>query len=147
MAISDVLTNLLLARGENPHSLSLKCGVPQPTIARIASGESKEPRRGNLIKIARALGVKHEVFYGESATKQERIGAEYPLGNIEHNRRASDKNRLYLVDNRLEEIAPDEYILLQGYRDASDEHKEFLINAAKHATEKKRLFQSRSETQ
>lgn len=69
MAISDILTGLLRARGENPHSLSLKCGVPQPTIARIASGDSKEPKRSNLIKIARALGVKPDIFYDDVVIK------------------------------------------------------------------------------
>lgn len=40
--------------------LSRRSAVPQPTINRILSGESQSPRRPNVEKLARALGVSPE---------------------------------------------------------------------------------------
>ena len=66
MTLRETLETLMAARGENPHSLSLKSGVPQPTIFRILKGDSKDPRRSNVDRLARALGVTAEKLYGGS---------------------------------------------------------------------------------
>lgn len=64
MPISDNLKKLMDERQENPNSLAMKSGVPQPTIFRILSGESKEPRRNTVEKLARALAVSVDWIYG-----------------------------------------------------------------------------------
>jgi len=48
--------------------LSRRSSVPQPTINRILSGESQSPRRPNVEKLARALGVTPEwLLFGTTA--------------------------------------------------------------------------------
>jgi transcriptional regulator with XRE-family HTH domain len=63
MAICDILNALMREKETNPNQLGSRCRVPQATIHRIASGESKEPRRSTLVEIAKALGVSVDVFY------------------------------------------------------------------------------------
>lgn len=63
MKVSESLKKLLNESGENPNSLSIKVGIPQPTIFRMLSGETVEPRRSNLEKIAKFFGVKVEHLY------------------------------------------------------------------------------------
>jgi transcriptional regulator with XRE-family HTH domain len=65
MGLKDNLKRLMDERGENPHSLSLRSRVPQPTIFRILKGTSADPRRDNVVKLARALGVDVDVLYGK----------------------------------------------------------------------------------
>ena len=43
-------------KGLGENELSRRSGVPQSTINRILSGESKDPRRSNVEKLGRALG-------------------------------------------------------------------------------------------
>lgn len=63
MGLRETLQALMDERGENPNSLAPKTGVPQPTIFRILTGESKEPRRTNIEKLARFFGVTAEEMY------------------------------------------------------------------------------------
>ncbi|MDG1474159.1 MAG: helix-turn-helix transcriptional regulator, partial [Porticoccaceae bacterium] len=45
-------------------ALARSTGVPQPSINRILSGVTSEPRRAALVKIADHFGVPVESFYG-----------------------------------------------------------------------------------
>lgn len=51
-------------RGENPNSLSPKVKVSQPTILRIASGETPDPKDGTVTKLARFFGVTNDQLRG-----------------------------------------------------------------------------------
>lgn len=70
--------------GEN--ELGRRSGVPQPTIHRILSGESNTPRKGNVEKLARCLGVTPEwLLFGTnhgnvvSVSPPHREAKEYPV--------------------------------------------------------------------
>lgn len=54
--------------------LSRRSGVKQPTIHRIIVGDSKEPRRSNLEKIARAFGLSVDDLY-DSKSKPAKLTA------------------------------------------------------------------------
>lgn len=73
MKLVDNLNKLMKERGLNPHSLSLKSGVPQPTIRRILEGESKEPRRDTLGKLAKFFKVTVEQLYGVTPLNQQKL--------------------------------------------------------------------------
>ncbi|SDO28940.1 Peptidase S24-like [Halomonas shengliensis] len=51
------LRRLMDDQGYSENELSRRSGVPQPTINRILSGESRSPRGSNVDKISKALGV------------------------------------------------------------------------------------------
>lgn len=51
------------AKSWSEGQLERRSGVKQPTIHRIITGESKEPRRTNLEKIARAFGRSVDDLY------------------------------------------------------------------------------------
>lgn len=53
---SELLEAAMKRAGETQYSLSLRSDVPQPTIQRILSGETADPRIGTMIKLAAALG-------------------------------------------------------------------------------------------
>ncbi|MGQ7247225.1 helix-turn-helix domain-containing protein [Halomonas sp. V046] len=55
--VADRLAQALAGRGWSENELARQSGVPQPTIHRIITGESKSPRTGNLEKLANALGI------------------------------------------------------------------------------------------
>lgn len=63
MSLKANLTRLMLECGENPHSLHLKTGIPQPTIYRIAEGETSDPRRATVAKLAKFFGVTLDDMY------------------------------------------------------------------------------------
>lgn len=65
MSLTRNLQTLMDSKGENANSLAAKSGVPQPTIFRILKGESKDPRRGNVLRLAKALGVSADDLYGK----------------------------------------------------------------------------------
>lgn len=52
---SEWLRKLMDERGVTQYRLSCLSGVPQPTIQRILSGESKNPKADTLSKLSRAL--------------------------------------------------------------------------------------------
>lgn len=52
-----------LAGIKSEGELSRLSGVPQPTIHRIITGESKEPRPSNLYKIAQACNIQSAAFF------------------------------------------------------------------------------------
>lgn len=57
MNVKKNLGWLLSSRNTNPNSLAEATGVPQPTIHRILTGESADPRTKTLEPIARYFGV------------------------------------------------------------------------------------------
>ena len=52
MGIRENLQRLMDQAGENPHSLSAKTRVTQPTIYRILEGETLEPKQSTVEKLA-----------------------------------------------------------------------------------------------
>jgi len=57
MKIGERLAALMSERGLSEGELGRRSGVSQPTIHRIVTGESKNPRQDNVEGIAKALGV------------------------------------------------------------------------------------------
>lgn len=58
-------------RGWSEGELSRRSGVHQPTIHRIITGESKNPRRENIQRLAKALGVPSEwLWTGDPGVKR-----------------------------------------------------------------------------
>jgi len=60
-----ILKEIMIERKLSEGELSRMSGVTQPTIHRMVSGETREPRRSNVKKIAAALGVTSEHLLGE----------------------------------------------------------------------------------
>lgn len=60
-----------LAGIESEGELSRLSGVPQPTIHRIITGESKEPRSSNLHKIAQACNIQSGAFFPAQSADQQ----------------------------------------------------------------------------
>lgn len=59
-------------KGVSEYQLAKDSGVPQPTIHRIKSGETREPKHGTVAKLARALGVGIDYLWPEPP----RVGEE-----------------------------------------------------------------------
>lgn len=58
MAIRENIQKLMDARGvESVYALAHRCGLNQPTLQRIMSGETKEPSAPTLKKVADYFGV------------------------------------------------------------------------------------------
>lgn len=66
----DTIRRWMAARGWSEGELSRRSGVPQPTVHRIITGESKSPRREKVERIARAFGRTIEDAY-DSRSKPE----------------------------------------------------------------------------
>lgn len=64
MPIKENLAALLAQRNLNPTQLANEAGIPQPTIHRMLSGESKSPRVENLTVLADYFGVSLEALAG-----------------------------------------------------------------------------------
>lgn len=126
MTIRQTLRKLMEDRGENPHSLAAKSGVTQPTIFRILSGDSKDPRRSNIEKLARFFGVPVEQMYGKES-KGVRQHDPVP----------------YLVKTQ-EMLTKDEKTLLDGFRVADEKDRQQILWLARRAAE---LFSKRSGQQ
>lgn len=62
--IASKLEKLIQDKNTNVNALSKKSGVPQPTIFKIVKGLSKDPKRSTMEKIAEALNVNIDFFYG-----------------------------------------------------------------------------------
>lgn len=71
-----VLARLMREHGISQNELARLTKIPQPTIQRIISGESKEPRRSNLAKLAAYFGV--PVAYLTSGFDNGRTANETP---------------------------------------------------------------------
>jgi len=68
MKIGERLAALMSERGLSEGELGRRSGVSQPTIHRIVTGESKNPRQDNVEAVAKALGVSSAwLWNGEKA--------------------------------------------------------------------------------
>lgn len=56
--LATPLAALMRARGISDNQLARALGIPQPTISRIASGKTKEPKASTLRSIADYFGVR-----------------------------------------------------------------------------------------
>jgi len=74
--LRHVLQHLIEERDTNPTALAAATGVPQPTIHRILSGESKDPRTATLQPLADFFDVSVE-FLRTGGTLAEKRG---PIG-------------------------------------------------------------------
>ncbi len=106
------------ARGMNPSKLAGIAKVPQPTIFRILSGETKDPRTGTVKKIERALKAESPPLDIEQATD------EYP----------KHADLIAAWDSLL----PDEQAeLMENIQRRAAHNRAVLEHAAKPATEAK----------
>lgn len=79
MTPAEFLQALIDRAKENPNSVATKAKVTQSTILRILRGDTKEPRKSTLEKVARFFTVPVEVFFSDSIRHQEAVR----LGMIE----------------------------------------------------------------
>lgn len=86
MTIAVRLRTKMLEKDLSENELGRRAGVPQPTIHRILNGDSKTPRKANVEKLARALGVAPEwLLFGPShgnvvsVPNPHREAKEYPV--------------------------------------------------------------------
>lgn len=70
------LAEWMQARGLGENELARRSKVPQPTIHRILTAESQNPRRETLMKIARVFGRTAEDMYEEDARAQSDLRAD-----------------------------------------------------------------------
>ena len=62
MKTYEAIAKLMEDSGENPHSLSPKVRIPQPTIYRIMTGQTAEPKRANIDKLAKFFNVSSDAL-------------------------------------------------------------------------------------
>jgi transcriptional regulator with XRE-family HTH domain len=75
MEFKDWLKAEMEARELTPSSLAGISKVPQPTIFRILSGETKDPRTGTVKKLERALGAESPPLEAPPTEHQDLIDA------------------------------------------------------------------------
>ncbi|MGM0703860.1 MAG: LexA family protein [Pseudomonadota bacterium] len=69
--VKERLKTLMEGKGWSENELARRSGVPQPTIHRILTGESKSPRAGNLQKLADALESSSSYLsYGDASSSR-----------------------------------------------------------------------------
>jgi transcriptional regulator with XRE-family HTH domain len=56
-SVAEILSRLMQQQDVSEYALARVTGVPQPTIHRILTGESSDPRTGSLRPIATYFGV------------------------------------------------------------------------------------------
>lgn len=64
--LGERIDRLTAARGMTIYDLSEACGVSQPCLYRICTGESADPRVSTLVAIADALGVTVDSLVGRT---------------------------------------------------------------------------------
>jgi len=73
--ISKQLSKLMRDNNLSQSALSRATGVPQPTINRILSEVTREPRRDSVVRIANFFGITPESLYESSSAKSPRTPA------------------------------------------------------------------------
>ncbi|MDB0047340.1 helix-turn-helix domain-containing protein [Porticoccaceae bacterium] len=68
--MSTELARLMKQEGISQSGLSRATGVPQPTINRILSQVTQDPRRDSMISIANYFCVPLESLYGSSSSQK-----------------------------------------------------------------------------
>lgn len=76
--VGQILQSWMESAGISQNELARRTGVNQPTIARIFSGQSKDPRVDNLERLCRPFGKTVTDLY-EAAKKNK-----FDPANIEH---------------------------------------------------------------
>lgn len=76
MKIGERLALLMEERGISEGELGRRSGVNQPTIHRIVTSESKNPRQDNIEKIAKALGVTSDWLWNGGEQKEPTVDDE-----------------------------------------------------------------------
>lgn len=129
MGLRENLKKLMEDAGENPNSLAAKTNVTQPTIFRILSGDSKDPRRSNVEKLARFFGLKAEDLYGRSTPKHT----------------AKQNSAVYAAKNTsTATFTAEERLIIEGFRVADTKDREQIIWLCQRALDN---FGRRSEQQ
>lgn len=83
-SIGQIIEGWMHDRGiRSQGELARRANVTQPTVNRIISGESKDPRRSNLDKICRVLGRDTEELYMLARGKRKRDGGKAKANQID----------------------------------------------------------------
>lgn len=106
--IATNLDFLMTREGINPTILSERTGIPQPTVHRIASGESKDPRTSTVKPLA-------EYFGFTVADLKERDLVAESTGVLEKK----------IPQHKA--ITPQEQALLELFREVTDEQKASVV--------------------
>ncbi|MDG2117217.1 MAG: helix-turn-helix transcriptional regulator [Porticoccaceae bacterium] len=96
--ISKQLAKLMRDQGISQSALSRATGVPQPTINRILSEVTREPRRDSVVRIANYFGITpeslYEAPYKQSAAQQKKQSIE-ALFDLISELDEADRNTLF----------------------------------------------------
>jgi transcriptional regulator with XRE-family HTH domain len=71
LEMSRQLTKLMRDKQISQSALSRATGVPQPTINRILSEVTREPRRDSVLRIANYFGVTPESMYAVPSKREQ----------------------------------------------------------------------------
>ena len=80
--ISKQLSKLMRDNNLSQSALSRATGVPQPTINRILSEVTREPRRDSVVRIANFFGITPESLYETGGSKSARTPAAESVEEI-----------------------------------------------------------------
>ena len=80
--ISKQLSKLMRDNNLSQSALSRATGVPQPTINRILSEVTREPRRDSVVRIANFFGITPESLYETGGSKSVRTPAAESVEDI-----------------------------------------------------------------
>lgn len=105
--MSIELARLMKLEGISQSGLSRATGVPQPTINRILSQVTQDPRRDSMISIANYFGVPLESLYGtpgiQRSSKKDPKAVEDVFNRILNLSKAERTSLLSLVENKYNE--------------------------------------------
>ena len=80
--ISKQLSKLMRDNNLSQSALSRATGVPQPTINRILSEVTREPKRDSVVRIANFFGITPESLYESGGAKAARTSAAETVEEI-----------------------------------------------------------------
>lgn len=131
MGIKEWLNSELDARGLNVNQLSRISKVPQPTIFRILSGETKDPRSDTVAKLARALGMSSELIKAVPATAIPLMAPAVVYGHSDP-QTADALQALHAKTRRLRPAIRDAAITLIAAYLSADDDQEQIADAIRH---------------
>ncbi|HCZ9428305.1 TPA: helix-turn-helix domain-containing protein [Pseudomonas aeruginosa] len=105
MTLAERLRELMSEKGWSETELSRRAHVPQPTVHRIARGDTGQPRRETVTRLAKALGVSAEWLWSGSipfTSSEQEILEENELRELD----IEDKERQELENEDLEDFDP-----------------------------------------
>lgn len=130
--LSDRIRHIRESAGDTPQKAADKVGVSRQAFMKWENGATANIKLGNLLTFCDRYRVAVE-----SLLRDDIVSATLNVPNY------SPPPPTLLV---LNEPPPEERELIVGYRDASNDVKEIMLNAARNATLKKH-FSTRSESQ